>query len=346
VQLFDWGRSELNTLEKHMAMPDEDQHDRAEFWSYYVGGVDRLLWEAARAYRHRFGNAEGWSAVTLTLYDFDSMSDNDRMGAVTVPLEPTPETTVSVLHDNGSKVTGAFRGTSTLTYSIARRPLPEGSRLACTWQVRVVRAENLPRMDIMQGRGTSDPFCTVTAASELGDTRFRQQTSVKVRNLNPEWNEVFDLPVAARPGELEAALEEVSPALVRESLDWVLPPEAHSSYRDSCAEAVRATASLASFNPLSAPKRTNAELEELRVREMVARLDSAAADHSRDAEWQIPGASSGWRARYWKSFEQTSYSSFGTLSSEVEEVEEKEQQLLQQQRAGGLLSCGPCACRP
>jgi len=334
VQLFDWGRSELNTLEKHMAMSDEDQHDRAEFWSYYVGGVDRLLWETARAYRHRFGNAEGWSAVTFTLYDFDSMSDNDRMGSVTVPLEPTPETTVKLLRDSGSKVTVPFRGTSMLTYSIVKRPLPEGSRLACTWQVRVIRAENLPRMDIMQGRGTSDPFCTVTAVSELGDTRFRQQTSVKVRNLNPEWNEVFDLPVAARPRGLEAALEEVSPALVRESLDWVLPPEAHNSYRDSGAEAVRVTASLASLNPLSAPKRSNAELEELKAREFADRLDAAAADHSREAEWQIPGVSSGWRSRYWRSFEQTSCSSLGALSVELEE----------QQHAGAVLSCSLFAC--
>jgi len=327
-----------------MDMSDEDQHDRAQFWKYYVGGIDRLLWEAMRAYRHRFGNADGFANVTFALFDFDSQTENDFMGTVTVPLEPTPEKTVCLKNHGGAKVIGGLRGSAMITYVIEKREMPKGSRLAYTWRVRVVRAENLPRMDIMQGRGTSDPFCTVTAVSELGDTRFRQQTSVKARNLNPEWDEVFDLPVAASPGELDAALEQVSPALVRESLDWVLPPETHSSHRDSGAE-VRATASLASFNPLGAPKRTNAEVEELKVREFADRLDAAAADHARedrprDAEWAIPGASSGWRNRYWRSFEQTScssVSSFGALSVQVEEKE-------QQQRPGALLSCGLFAC--
>jgi len=324
VQLFDWGRSELNTVEKHMDMSDKDQHDRAQFWKYYVGGIDRLLWESARAYRHRFGNADGWTNVTFTLFDFDSMSENDFMGTVTVPLEPTFEKTVQLLHYNGSKVTGALRGSSTLTYSITKREMPEGSRLAHTWRVTVVRAESLPRMDVMQGKSTSDPFCTVTAVSDMGDMRFRQQTSVKVKNLDPEWNEAFDLPVAAQTGELEAALEEVSPELVRESLDWLLPPEAHSSYRDDT-EAVRATASLSSWNPMGARRRNKDETEELRVHEFTERLDLAAATLSaspRGATWQLPGKRSGWRFRYWKSFDRTSCSSFGVGPLDDLEVEE------------------------
>jgi len=213
-----------------------------------------------------------------------------------------------------------------LTYAIEKREMPKGSRLAYTWRVRVVRAESLPRMDMMLGRGTSDPFCTVTAVSDVGDVRFRQQTSVIVKNLDPEWNEAFDIPVAARPGELEAALEAVSPELVKESLDWLLPPEAHSGYRDE-EEAVRATASMASLSswvPIPTRRRSNAEDEELRVQEITDRLDQASNALSaspRGANWEIPGKRSGWRFQYWKSFDRTSYSSFGQLG--LDGVEER-----------------------
>jgi hypothetical protein len=339
VQLFDWGRSELNTLEKHMAMSDSDQHDRAKFWSYYVGGVDRLLWETARAYRHRFGNADGWSNVTFTLYDFDSMSANDLMGAVTVPLEPTPERTVKLQRENGSNVTGDFRGTATLTYSVEKRLLPEGSRLAYTWRVRVIRAESLPRMDLMQGRSTSDPFCTVTATSKLGDVRFRQQTSVKVKNLDPEWNETFDVPVPARAGELEAALEGASPELVREPLDRLLPPEAHSSHRES-ADTLGSRSS----------RRSGAEAEELRVREFTGRLDlataalSACPGEQAAGEWPLPGRRSGWRDCYWKSFDRLSSTSFGGATDDETTIETAIDDPEDRAHAGHFQPCGLFSC--
>jgi hypothetical protein len=320
VQLFDWGRSELNTLEKHMALSDKEQHDRATFWSYYVGGIDRLLWEAARAYRHRFGNAEGWATVTFAVFDFDSMTENDFMGTATVPLEPTDEKTISLRHYSGATVTGGFRGVATLTYSVQTRELPEGSRLAAAWRVCVIRAENLPRMDVMQGRSTSDPFCTVTAVSEDGNVRFRQQTSVKVKNLDPEWKEAFDIPVAAKAGELEAALEDVAPEMVEQSVSWLLPPEEHLGYRDE--ETVRPTTSMSSFLPIGG--RRNADslaLNEAKVHEWTERLDQAAkaASASPRVEWQLPGKRSGWRSRYWKSFDRTTNTSFGRF--EVEENE-------------------------
>jgi hypothetical protein len=327
VQIFDWGRSELNTVEKHMDMSDKDQHDRAQFWKYYVGGIDRLLWETMRAYRHRFGNADGFSNVAFALFDFDSQTENDFMGTVTVPLEPTPEKTVCLKSHGGAKVVGGLRGSAMLTYAVEKREMPKGSRIAYTWRVRVVRAENLPRMDMMQGRSTSDPFCTVTAVSDVGDVRFRQQTSVKVKNLDPEWNEAFDIPVAARPGELEAALGAVAPELVRESLDWMLPPETHSGYRDE-EDAVRATSSMASLSswvPMPTRRRSNAQDEDVRVQEIADRLDHASNALSaspREAHWEIPGKRSGWRFQYWKSFDRTSYSSIGQLDLD-EGVEER-----------------------
>ena len=55
VHVFDWGRSDLNTVERHRNLPEEHQLEHSEYWEYYVGGVDRLAWEAARMYFHRFG---------------------------------------------------------------------------------------------------------------------------------------------------------------------------------------------------------------------------------------------------------------------------------------------------
>ncbi|CAE7274853.1 ACTI [Symbiodinium natans] len=45
VSIFDWGRSELNTIQKHGALSDSAQADRAQYWSYYTGGIYRLGWE-------------------------------------------------------------------------------------------------------------------------------------------------------------------------------------------------------------------------------------------------------------------------------------------------------------
>ena len=39
VCIFDWGRSELNSMKKHMQLSEKDQLDRGEFWRYYMGAM-------------------------------------------------------------------------------------------------------------------------------------------------------------------------------------------------------------------------------------------------------------------------------------------------------------------
>lgn len=229
VNIFDWGRSELNTLDKHLKLSEKDQHDRGEFWRYYMGGVDRLAWEAARAYRHRFCCASSWSHVTFQISDFDSMSENDFIGRLTVPVEETPETSAEIVTQTGNHVVGDFglRGSARLTYSMTWKPYPKGSRFIGAWRICVLRAENLPRQDKLQLRTTSDPFCEITAVSndKSGMLCVRQLTSVKVRTLNPEWGECFELPIVADSGNLESALQSASPGLAIGSASSTFPGE-------------------------------------------------------------------------------------------------------------------------
>lgn len=53
--------------------------------------------------------------------------------------------------------------------------------------VKVVRALNLSKMDLF---GKSDPYVKLKLSGERLPTK---KTSIKMKNLNPEWNEQFKL---------------------------------------------------------------------------------------------------------------------------------------------------------
>lgn len=55
--------------------------------------------------------------------------------------------------------------------------------------VKVIRAKKLLKMDII---GTSDPYVKIKLTGERLPSK---KTSIKMRNLNPEWNENFKLTV-------------------------------------------------------------------------------------------------------------------------------------------------------
>lgn len=55
--------------------------------------------------------------------------------------------------------------------------------------VKVVRAIKLKKMDLL---GTSDPYVQLSLS---GDRLQANKTSIKMKNLNPEWNEDFKLTV-------------------------------------------------------------------------------------------------------------------------------------------------------
>merc|ERR1712087_872785 len=138
-----------NTLESQGTLSSAEQEDRATFWRYYCGGVDRLAWEAARTYRHRFEKTGNLTQALINVYDFDSCSANDILGHVRIPLRAAGldvEVTVNLTTDDGKLVTGKD-GPSTLTYSVCQKKYPEGGRLASSWQVRVLKAHSSPGCD-------------------------------------------------------------------------------------------------------------------------------------------------------------------------------------------------------
>ena len=214
VNIFDWGRSELNTIEKMQHMTAKEQQDRREFWNYYKGGMERLAWVAARTYLHRFANADEWKEITLTIYDFDAMSKDDFMGTATVAVEDTDDLQIKLCNNKGKE------SDATITYSLHWRPCPSGSRLKGTWRVGIKSAKNLPNMD---EQSVSDPYCCVKATSADGKHCFEQVTRVIQNDLNPVWDATLDLPIASDADALKKALEEGKPGLGDGDLYALLP---------------------------------------------------------------------------------------------------------------------------
>lgn len=97
-----------------------------------------------------------------------------------------------------------------ITLQIQWNPLPTPSNVKGFWRVTIIKASNLVAFDYQTQ--SSDPFCLVQAVglkekrsnnarmsfiskSNNPTRKFVQMTTVKTQNLNPEWNESFDIPV-------------------------------------------------------------------------------------------------------------------------------------------------------
>merc|ERR1712008_261539 len=171
---------EFNTPLNHEMLTTVEKNDRQQYWGYYCGGIDRLAWRMASTYRHRFGNTTEWTEAQVTVYDFDSLTSNDYLGRIVVPLTTSSVTTgVTVpLLDSRSKPVRAKGQSATITYSLDWRDFPSNSRLKGCWRIRIVNAQNLQVSDLMTQ--SSDPFVSVVAVA--GDLRFEQNSSIVARN--------------------------------------------------------------------------------------------------------------------------------------------------------------------
>eukprot|EP00913_Durusdinium_trenchii_P013449 g12629.t1 len=219
VKLFGWGQAAFTRVEQHQALPPSERRERSNKWREFISSIDKVAWEASRAYLHRFGNHKGWKEVKFVVADFDAISSHDFIGQdganrprathlsqaslhldESTPLEG--EQSLQLVDRSGNPVIGKNGLPATLTCSV---------RLRGIWQVQIHRAVNLPSRDLS---GTSDAWVSLYATGgEASEFCFQQRSSVVPRNLNPEWNESFDLPLA-QPGTLLADwLEIAAPSL-------------------------------------------------------------------------------------------------------------------------------------
>mmetsp|Transcript_90156 Transcript_90156/g.160564 ORF Transcript_90156/g.160564 Transcript_90156/m.160564 type:complete len:748 (+) Transcript_90156:57-2300(+) len=218
VKLFDWGQAELVMPEAHKDFSPAERRERAAQWRQYIGSIDELSWEAARCYHHRFGNDHVWREVHFAVADFDSMSAADFIGEASLSLDeenPTVEMTLPLLARGDAVVFGKNGLPSTLTVraTFNSMPLDRKDRFRAFWQVQIVSADNLPARDPLTG--SSDPWVSVTAVGgKDGEFSLQQSSSVVPRNLQPEWNESFELALAV-PGSrhLSESLDLVAPGI-------------------------------------------------------------------------------------------------------------------------------------
>jgi hypothetical protein len=222
--VFDWGRSELLVDQtEYEALSEEDKADRIKFWGYYKGGINTLCFNAAKTYCNSFGNSQGWSSVTITVMDFDSMSKDDFMGQVTLilpekPYAPSPYELDSskqeegcVIADgkartyvlsalskesrrarffggSGNDLADTTNGYGSIDAAVSWWKSPSSSRLKGAWRIRIIKGAGLKIKDNLTN--SSDPYCVVTASSVAGAPaalKFKQITSVQIQTLNPQW---------------------------------------------------------------------------------------------------------------------------------------------------------------
>jgi len=103
------------------------------------------------------------------------------------------------------------------------RTLPASSRLSGVWRVTIVQIDNLHMTDMKKGVLASDPVCHVHATSESPRLSYWEETCVKLMNLNPRYDETFELPIAKNPGYLEAALRNFGDGFSTSHFDHLFP---------------------------------------------------------------------------------------------------------------------------
>ena len=183
LNIFDWGRSVLNTEEDHNKMSIAEQKNFHKFWHSYRNGIMHLSWDAAQYYFHRFGNTSNWQNIEITVLDYDGVTKHDLIGHVLLPARQTKSWTHNIVL--GKKTRG------TLTCSINWSPFPKESRFEGVWIIHIEHADNIPNLDTTS---LSDPYCSICATSAYGH-KFTQYSSVLANTLNPVWDEKFELPV-------------------------------------------------------------------------------------------------------------------------------------------------------
>ena len=202
IHIFDWGRSELNTQSKYQCMSDSDKLDREDYWDKYVRSVSTLCFESCNLFWHKYANK--FNFVQIEIWDYDALTPDDFIGYISIPLRATEGEVSFVLKTtHGDPVLGLTGKPSQIFVEIQEieqkikninfhEKLENPMKMTAEkiWQVKVIKASDLPKMDFFS---TADPSALVriTELSELDSSKPGQRSRVIPDSLFPEWDESF-----------------------------------------------------------------------------------------------------------------------------------------------------------
>jgi hypothetical protein len=142
------------------------------FRDSYKLGIENLSFVVARIYYNHFTTDDRWSTLTIQVLDFDSTSEDDLIGTVSVHL-PGHLDLAAVEALSGTscyEIQGhkAAKCGSMLDFSLSWSDFAEESRLFGSWILTTKHATNLPSMDPRSL--TSDPYCTAIARNDMSES--------------------------------------------------------------------------------------------------------------------------------------------------------------------------------
>lgn len=209
VVVFDWGRSELCTVERYLAMSETDKVQRQLYWTFWLRGVHRCLFEAASYYlsQHCFRQDPSLPVmISFEVWDFDTFEGNDFLGKAWLPLEATNGEVTLDLYDSWDFQRGQ------LDVSIEELPPPPNSRLQRLWKVWVLGVDGLPRADVFSD---TDPLVIAKVGQDVTETSAGRFAVGRTPVVLDDRNAEFMHPLyfgEAKPEVRQAMMQNISSA--------------------------------------------------------------------------------------------------------------------------------------
>jgi len=183
VRIFDWGRSELETMLSYLQLSDEEKEQRNLYWCQWQSALVRIWVSSMTAYYRQFlWNADEarpfQGVVRFELWDADTLDEHDYIGNASIPLADThgrimvPIVTEN-LHDlnlfhlltraAAEGVTFCSGDGAVLEVEVEEARAPADSRLERVWYVTVHNVFGVPSRDLFSA---SDPLVMVQVNSD------------------------------------------------------------------------------------------------------------------------------------------------------------------------------------
>jgi hypothetical protein len=211
VCVFDWGRSELNTIEQNATRTQADKDQRRKYWEIWERGIFRAWYEVVNLYLAQFAPSQTKQIVTFSVWDYDTYDPNDFIGSVEVDLEETGgEVELDLVSDSGGDC-------GTVRVEITKLPPVSSSRLQEKWAIHVIQVEGLPKSDAFSD---TDPFVRVEVGAQRPDgsdwrvigMRSAGTTQVVHNDRNAEIDKVLYFARAA-PQTVQSLMDQMSQSM-------------------------------------------------------------------------------------------------------------------------------------